>query len=207
MRTVGDTFGRWTIIAKGHNKDSWLCRCTCGVERSITGKYLKGRVHCQNCDISLYANTRYTKFAHVISRKLFRKLSSIVGAVLQRCGVHPNYILVKVHAPWCDDPLAFIEYLLTLEGYERLGNRASDLTLDRVDNDGHYEPGNLRFVTRSVQNNNRRVRFSDADTLIRAKFSKSIYKLHAKGCNIAEIANLYVESLSTIRRVLKVGAV
>ncbi len=29
------------------------------------------------------------------------------------------------------------------------------LTIDRIDNDGHYEPGNIRFVTRVENNKNR----------------------------------------------------
>jgi hypothetical protein len=33
-----------------------------------------------------------------------------------------------------------------------------DLTLDRIDNDGNYEPGNVEWRSRSDQNKNRRKR-------------------------------------------------
>lgn len=35
---------------------------------------------------------------------------------------------------------------------------SSDLTLDRINNDGHYEPNNVRWAKRSVQQFNRRTR-------------------------------------------------
>lgn len=45
----------------------------------------------------------------------------------------------------------FVDYvLLDLCGDPR------GLQIDRIDNDGHYERGNIRFVTREVNNNNKR---------------------------------------------------
>lgn len=51
-----------------------------------------------------------------------------------------------------------IEFRFTSFGqfFAELGPRPPRLTLDRKDNDGHYEPGNVRWATRSEQEKNKR---------------------------------------------------
>src|ERR1039458_5591494 len=40
--------------------------------------------------------------------------------------------------------------------YAELGPRPPGLSLDRIENDGHYTPGNVRWATRTEQNRNQR---------------------------------------------------
>jgi hypothetical protein len=57
---------------------------------------------------------------------------------------------IKVWEPWHDAAV------FTADIERELGQRPEGKTLDRIDNDGNYEPGNLRWATRSQQMRNRR---------------------------------------------------
>jgi len=49
---------------------------------------------------------------------------------------------IKLYGPWVDDFAAFETWM-----DENLGPRPEGMTLDRKDNDGNYEPGNLQWAT------------------------------------------------------------
>lgn len=69
------------------------------------------------------------------------------GSMVQRC-TNPNSTRfsryggrgITIHKEWRESPEKFIRYCISI-GW------ATGLTLDRIDNDGNYEPGNVRFVT------------------------------------------------------------
>ena len=63
---------------------------------------------------------------------------------------------ISIYEAWINDCVPFIEYIMKLDGYNLLGPGANDLSIDRINVNGHYEPGNLRFATRSQQAKNKR---------------------------------------------------
>jgi hypothetical protein len=58
---------------------------------------------------------------------------------------------ITLYKEWQNDYSKMIDYILSI-GYN------DELTIDRIDNDGNYEPGNLRMATRSEQQQNKRPR-------------------------------------------------
>lgn len=60
---------------------------------------------------------------------------------------------IRVCEEWCEGEDMMIGVLRFME---HIGSRPScDHSLDRIDNDGHYEPGNVRWATAKQQSNNK----------------------------------------------------
>lgn len=56
---------------------------------------------------------------------------------------------IKMHEPWVENFQGFKDYIL-----ETIGHRPEGYSIDRIDNDGNYEPGNIRWASAQVQKQN-----------------------------------------------------
>lgn len=149
--TVGDTYGRLTVIAVGQKPKTYrkyaMCRCSCGYEsKAIRIDSLKdGSISSCGClhkevvtKHHQYQSVHYHRWVHMIDR-----------CDNPNCSQYLNYggRGIKVCAQWYDIN-QFIKDLP--KGYN------DGLEIDRIDNDGDYEPSNIRWVTKKVNTNNRR---------------------------------------------------
>lgn len=140
-----------------------IMRCTCGWEGFVHRSNIKhGRsTRCRSCAFDAAIKTRYyTKGYFDACPDITHRdrLLDRISAVIVRCTnpdstVYPDYggRGIGVHPAWITDRVEFLRYLVTLDGWDN-----PKLQLDREDNERGYVPGNLRFVTRSVNMSNKR---------------------------------------------------
>lgn len=159
---VGKKFTRWTVLAFDsvgtHRGTRWMCVCDCGTEKTVDGGSLAaGRTRSCGCLQKELASIKSkASSVHGMSGSyMHRAWSHIKG----RCNTptdaaYGNYggRGIKICAEWNNSFSAFMSYVsLTL------GDRPSSAhTIDRIDNDTGYLPGNIRWADKTQQARNTR---------------------------------------------------
>ena len=143
----GLVFDRLHVVSRSYSDKNgnvfWKCICTCGVIRSFRGDRLRSK-KTKSCGC-LVLETKVSIPLYI--RRAF-------SGMLQRC-YNPNSIAFKnygrrgiiVSDLWIGNCSNFFKYI---------GERPTNLySIDRINNNGNYEPGNVKWSTKEEQQNNR----------------------------------------------------
>lgn len=165
---TGQTFGRATVLRDTGERTShrvvvWECRCSCGETfKTITGSLTSGRVSSCGCLRRETAAERGhlnrgsdgpLRHGHARRGQQTAEYITFKNAK-ERC-------TNTSRAQWDDYGGRGIEFRFeTFEEFlAEVGPKPSpEYSIDRIDNDGHYERGNVRWATRREQNLNQRRR-------------------------------------------------
>ena len=145
----GVKIGRLTVVKWLGGGGNWECKCECGAVRIVKGTYLasgntkscgclqRDSVRKRQTTHGMYGTPEYRSWTNMLNRCYYTPL--------------PMYPLyggrgIRVCDSWHD----FSNF------YTDMGDRPKGHTLDRIDSDGNYEPGNCRWATALEQGRNRR---------------------------------------------------
>tara|TARA_R110000851_G_scaffold90994_1_gene198751 strand:- start:1 stop:513 length:513 start_codon:yes stop_codon:yes gene_type:complete len=83
---------------------------------------------------------------------------------------------ILVQESWRNDFEAFEMYVTSLDSYESIESPENTLSLDRINNNGNYEVGNIRWTSKSFQVRNRRVLKNNSSGYSGVHFSYKQYR-------------------------------
>lgn len=166
INLTGQRFGRLTVLGRAengrHKEIRYNCVCDCGTQRIVfRNSLISGSTQSCGCLQKTYVK----KLCE--SRRKYNKptrgdrLYRVWKGMRERCG-NPNHIAYKYYGgrgiticdEWMHDYAAFRDWAMA-NGYDPSAPYGK-CTLDRIDVNGNYEPSNCRWVSITVQNNNKR---------------------------------------------------
>jgi len=154
---IGRRFGYLTVLEKiesDGNRFRYLCKCDCGAETVADIRNLRTG-HTKSCGCYRRAVTSERNTTHGMAgtqsykawKGMIKRCENPAGKSYKNYGGRG----INVCMEWRYDFLAYYSYISHLDNFGKPG-----YSLDRINNNGNYEPGNVRWATKSTQNNNTR---------------------------------------------------
>lgn len=159
---VGKVYGRLTVLSVAENDKFGntfvICECVCGNKKRINSANLRhnktnscGCIHKENVSKKM----KEIQYKHGLSNhNLMRCLAGMKNRCYnEKVENYKNYggRGIKICDEWNQKKIGFINFYnwSINNGYKE------GLTIDRINNDGNYEPSNCRWVTNEVQQRNK----------------------------------------------------
>lgn len=154
---TGNTFGNLkAVFLYGKNKQGrsmWACQCACGSEAVVeASKLING--HTKSCGCYRDGKTRERRTSHGLTAagSEYRYMYNTYHRAKGRCENKNNYSYSYYGGRGIEFRFTSVEQLALEVGPKP----TPEHSIDRIDNDGHYEPGNVRWASKSTQCFNRR---------------------------------------------------
>lgn len=152
---AGQKFGRLTVVSFHYIKnkrDFYLCKCDCGREKTVCKTELKrGKVKSCGCLKAEYVSKAVSKHKMSHSR-IYRTWTNMKARCYERkLSGYKDYggRGITVCDEWKNNFMAFYNWAMA-NWYK------DNLTIDRINVNGNYEPSNCRWATQAEQNRNKR---------------------------------------------------
>lgn len=194
----GKIYNNLQVLSISHRSKSgihWSIKCHCGKVFVAVASNLQRRKSC-GCIKSKIAIENSKKSIKWLNRKdnedLYRTWSNLKRRCLNTTDIKYNRYGgrgIKIYKLWIKNFDKFAEDILNLIG-KRPNKKYS---LDRINNDGNYEPGNLRWATSSEQIQNSS----------KAKMTlKEVNKIKSSNKSNKQLAKQYNVKIKLINRIL-----
>lgn len=156
----GQRFGKLVVIEEVQSvrgRSMWSCKCDCGKITTVIGSSLRSgnttSCGCAQKEKAAAFNKSRAKhgMCHTHLHRLWLHIKD--RCTNENCNSYYNYGArgITICDEWLNDFQAFFDYASHLPHYGESG-----YSFDRINNDGNYEPGNVRWATRKEQANNKR---------------------------------------------------